>query len=344
MNHPYDAILFVSFGGPEGMNDVMPFLQNVLRGRNVPPERMKAVARHYELFQGISPINEQNRQLIAAVTDLLEQDGPRLPTYWGNRNWHPLLPETIRRMADDGIKRALAFVTSAYSSYSGCRQYLENIEEARTIVGAGAPVIEKLRAYYNHPGFIGPNVENVTAALNQIPVSRRERSHLIFTAHSIPAAMAANCDYRSQLIEAGGLIAKGADHASWRLAYQSRSGPPDQPWLEPDICDYLREVKAAGITDVVVAPIGFISDHLEVKYDLDTEARLLAETLDLNFVRAATVGTHPDFVRMIRELILERTEPGTARRSLGTQGPRADTCHPDCCLPKAAAQPAVIQS
>lgn len=343
MNHTYDAILVVSFGGPEGMNDVMPFLQNVLRGRVVPPERLKSVARHYELFQGISPINEQNRQLIAALTLLLNAEGPHLPIYWGNRNWHPLLADTVKRMVDDGIKRALAFVTSAYSSYSGCRQYLENIEEARAQVGPAAPVIDKLRAYYNHPGFINPNIENVTAALNQIPASRRGQAHLIFTAHSIPQEMAASCNYRAQLLEAGGLIAKGAGSDSWRLAYQSRSGPPQQQWLEPDICDYLREVHAAGITDVVVAPIGFISDHMEVKYDLDTEARLLAESLGMNFVRAATVGIHPEFVRMIRELITERIETGTTRRSLGTLGPRPDVCAIDCCLKPTLPPPPVAQ-
>jgi ferrochelatase len=342
MNHTYDAILFVSFGGPEGMNDVMPFLQNVLRGRIVPPERLKSVARHYELFQGISPINEQNRQLIAALTALLAQEGPQLPIYWGNRNWHPMLADTVKRMADDGIKRALAFVTSAYSSYSGCRQYLANIEEARALAGPDAPVIEKLRAYYNHPGFVGPNIENVTAALNQIPASRRAQAHLVFTAHSIPVEMAAHSNYRGQLLEAGGLIAKGAGHDSWRLVYQSRSGSPDQQWLEPDICDYLREVRAAGITDVVAAPIGFISDHMEVKYDLDTEARLLAEALDLNFIRAATVGPHPDFVRMIRELLLARLEPDTVRRSLGTLGPRPDVCEPDCCVRLTLPLPSVV--
>jgi ferrochelatase len=331
MNHTYDAILVVSFGGPEGMADVIPFLQNVLRGRVVPPERLQSVARHYELFQGVSPINEQNRQLIAALTTLLNEEGPKLPIYWGNRNWHPLLADTVKRMAEDGITRALAFVTSAYSSYSGCRQYLENIEEARAAAGSQAPVIEKLRVYYNHPGFIGPNIEHVTAALGQIPASQRADAQLIFTAHSIPVAMANKCNYLGQLIEAGGLIARGAGHDKWQLVFQSRSGPPNQPWLEPDICDHLRELKAAGIADVVVAPIGFISDHLEVKYDLDTEARLVAESLELNFIRAATPGTHPDFVRMIRELIRERMESIPVRRVLGANGPRPDQCEPDCC-------------
>ncbi|MEO6393342.1 MAG: ferrochelatase [Pyrinomonadaceae bacterium] len=339
MSQSYDAILFVSFGGPEGMTDVMPFLQNVLRGKNVPPERMHNVARHYELFGGVSPINEQNRQIIAALTALLAAEGPNLPVYWGNRNWHPMLAETIKRMADDGIKHALAFVTSAYSSFSGCRQYLGNIEEARAVVGPSAPVIDKIRAYFDHPGFIGPNVENVTAALGQIPASRRDLAYLGFTAHSMPIAMADGCDYVAQLEEVGGLIAKSVFHANWTIVYQSRSGPPDQPWLGPDVCDYIRAIAKLGARDVVLAPVGFISDHLEVKYDLDTEARLLAESLDINFIRAATPGTQPKFVRMIRELILERTVD-KPRRYLGRYEPRPDVCWPDCCSYDIPARPA----
>jgi ferrochelatase len=344
MNQPYDAVLIVSFGGPEAMTDVMPFLQNVLRGRVVPPERLHAVARHYELFNGVSPINEQNRQLIAALKALLDAEGPSLPIYWGNRNWHPMLADTIKSMADDRVKRALAFVTSAYSSYSGCRQYLENIEEARAAVEPNAPVIEKLRGYYNHPGFIGPNIENVTAALNQVPASRRADAHLVFTAHSIPQSMADHCDYRAQLNQAGGLIAQSIGHTNCLVVFQSRSGSPERPWLEPDICEHLRAIKEAGGVDVVVAPIGFISDHLEVKYDLDTEARLLAESLELNFIRAATVGIHPDFIRMIRELILERMEPNPVRRCLGTVGPRPDVCAPDCCRMAPRPMPSVEPS
>lgn len=331
MNQTYDAILVLSFGGPEGMDEVMPFLENVLRGRNVPLERMRAVAHHYELFGGVSPINSQNRALIAALEKELETSGPRLPVYWGNRNWHPLLADTLREMANDGIKNALAFVTSAYSSYSGCRQYLEDIERARAEVGPNAPTVYKLRAFYNHPGFILPNAENVGAALNQIPESRRAISQIAFTAHSIPQAMTASCDYEAQLEEACRLIAESLDHARWRLVFQSRSGPPTQAWLEPDICDYLRELKASGTEDVVVAPVGFISDHMEVVYDLDREARSLCEELGLNMIRAATVGTHPTFIKMIRELIQERMTPGSERRALGTRGPQPDVCAPDCC-------------
>ena len=332
MNQPYDAILFLSFGGPEGMDDVMPFLANVLRGRNVPESRMREVAHHYELFGGVSPINEQNRRLIGALERELEQNGPRLPVYWGNRNWHPLLADTLSRMRDDGIKNALAFVTSAYSSYSGCRQYREDVERAREAVGHGAPRVEKLRAFYNHPGFVRPNVENLGAALAQIPDERRARARVAFTAHSIPSAMAAGCDYERQLLETCRLTASGAGAEQWRLVFQSRSGPPTQAWLEPDICDHLRELKAEGAEDVVVAPIGFISDHMEVLYDLDTEAKQLSAEIGVNMVRAATVGTHPQFVSMIRELINERLDPAATHRALGTFGPSHDVCPVDCCL------------
>ena len=332
MEETYDALLVVSFGGPEGMDDVMPFLSNVLRGRNVPESRMREVAHHYELFGGVSPINGQNRRLINALERELETTGPRLPVYWGNRNWHPLLADTLRQMRDDGVRSALAFVTSAYGSYSGCRQYREDIERAREAVGDGAPRVEKLRAFYNHPGFVGPNVENLRAALEQIPEERRASAHVAFTAHSIPSAMAAGCDYERQLLETSRLVAEGAGAARWRLVFQSRSGPPTQPWLEPDICDHLRALKGEDVTDVVVAPIGFISDHMEVLYDLDTEARQVSDELSVNMVRAATVGTHPEFVRMIRELIQERLDPATPRRALGAYPPSHDACPVDCCL------------
>ena len=327
----YDALLVVSFGGPEGMDEVMPFLENVLRGRNVPRERMVGVAKHYELFGGVSPINGQNRKLIAALDQELKAKGPQLPIYFGNRNWHPLLADTLREMRDDGVKNALAFVTSAYSSYASCRQYLEDIEGARVSVGPDAPRVQKLRAFYNHPGFIEANVANVRAALNQIPEERRSQTQIAFTAHSIPESMARNCDYEMQLRETGQLIAEAAGLRNWRLVFQSRSGSPSQPWLGPDVCDHLRELQAGGASDVVVAPIGFVSDHMEIIYDLDTEARALCQELGLNMVRAATAGTHPAFVEMIRELIIERIDPASPRRSLGTDGPRADLCSPGCC-------------
>jgi ferrochelatase len=334
MSEHYDALMIVSFGGPEASDEVMPFLENVLRGRNVPRERMQQVAQHYEQFGGVSPINEQNRRLIAALRAELDANNTPLPIYWGNRNWHPLLTDTLREMRDDGIKRTLAFVTSAYSSYSGCRQYREDIERARASVGEDAPHVDKLRAFYNHPGFVEPNAEHLKAALDQIPTEQRDRAPVAFTAHSIPASMAAGCDYEAQLLETCRLVAERAGVAKWNLVFQSRSGSPMQPWLEPDIRDHLRELRRAGATDAVVQPIGFISDHVEVLYDLDTEARQVAEEIGLNLVRAATVGTHPAFVSMIRELILERTS-NVPRRFLGAHGARQDACAVDCCLPGA---------
>ena len=333
MNVPYDALLVVSFGGPEGMDEVMPFLQTVLQGRNIPEERLRVVAHHYELFGGVSPLNAQNRALIAALRTEFEKSGPNLPIYWGNRNWTPFLAETLQQMKQDGIKRALAFFTSAYSSYSGCRQYREDIQKAQATVGAGAPEVEKLRVFYNHPGFIEPTVENVRRAWEQIPQERKTTSRVAFTAHSIPKAMAAGCSYENQLREVCQFVAENLKLENWSLVYQSRSGPPSQPWLEPDILKHLSDLKAEGITDVVIAPVGFISDHMEVLYDLDTEARQHCETIGLNMVRAATVGTHPSFIRMIRELILERMASETTRRSLGTSGPSHDVCPVDCCLP-----------
>jgi ferrochelatase len=328
----YDALLVVSFGGPEGMDDVIPFLENVLRGRNVPRERMLQVAHHYEMFGGVSPINQQNRNLIAALKYELETHGPDLPIYWGNRNWHPLLPETLSQMSRDGVHNALAFVTSAYSSFSSCRQYRQNIADAQSEVGSDAPRIDKIRAFYNHPLFIEANVDHIRRALSQLDDDARSRAQLVFTAHSIPYAMAANCEYTAQLAEAGKLIAEALGIDRWRVVYQSRSGSPSQPWLGPDVNDYLRELRAEGIENIVVAPIGFVSDHMEIVYDLDYEAQNVAKELGMTMVRAATAGTHPAFVKMIRELIVERihNEPG---RFLGTRGPGHDVCPVDCCLP-----------
>ncbi|HWL72485.1 MAG TPA: ferrochelatase, partial [Burkholderiaceae bacterium] len=267
---PYDAVLVLSFGGPEGPDEVLPFLENVLRGRNVPRERLLAVAEHYRQFGGVSPINAQNRALISALQAELNSGGPRLKVYWGNRNWHPLLPDALRQMAADGVRRAIAFFTSAYSSYSGCRQYRENIAAAQKEVGPSAPEIDKLRVFYNHPGFIEPMIENVQAALGRVPAERRSAARLIFTAHSIPVAMASGSRYVAQLEEASRLTAEGSGRSDWSLVYQSRSGSPSQPWLEPDVGDYLRRIRGEGAADAVVVPIGFISDHMEILYDLDT--------------------------------------------------------------------------
>jgi len=328
----YDAILVVSFGGPESTEDVIPFLENVLRGRNVPRERLLAVAEHYYHFGGKSPINQQTRELIAAVENELAQHGPKLPVYWGNRNWHPMLAETLQQMKQDGIRHALAFVTSAYSSYSGCRQYREDIARAQNEVGSGAPRVDKLRAFFNHPGFIEATEERLRDALREVPADARPNIQIVYIAHSIPLSMANTSDYVRQLEEVRKLVSARLGVTNDALVYQSRSGAPGQPWLEPDILAYLRDVKARGqASAVVLAPISFISDHMEVLYDLDIEAKQLCDSLALPMARAKTVGVHPSFIAMIRELILERTDPGVERRALGTLGPRQDVCEENCC-------------
>ncbi|HEX3821517.1 MAG TPA: ferrochelatase [Candidatus Sulfotelmatobacter sp.] len=328
----YDAILIVSFGGPESREEVTPFLENVLLGRNVSRERMLAVAEHYYHYHGKSPINQQTRDLITALEKELSQHGPKLPVYWGNRNWHPMLADTLRQMREDGIRRALAFVTSAYSSYSGCRQYREDIARAQAEVGTGAPEIDKLRVFFNHPGFIEAAEARVREALAKVSTKAGKDVQIVYTAHSVPMSMADSSDYVCQLEEVRRLISSLIGIANDALVYQSRSGAPGQPWLEPDILDYLRIVKEKSLASaVVIAPIGFISDHMEVLYDLDVEAKNLCESLPLPMVRAGTVGVHPAFVAMIRELILERTA-GAERRSLGSLGPRRDTCEENCCL------------
>lgn len=328
----YDAILVVSFGGPESKDEVIPFLENVLRGRNVPRERMLAVAEHYYHFEGKSPINEQARALIAALEAELERSGPKLPIYWGNRNWHPLLPETLRSMKQDGVRRALGFVTSAYSSYSSCRQYREDIARAQSEVGPGAPEVDKLRAFFNHPAFVEATVDRVQDALLAVPAEARGNVQIVYTAHSIPVPMAGGCDYVEQLEEVRRLVSAKLGQKNDALVYQSRSGAPGQPWLEPDILDYLREVKERRLASAVaVAPIGFISDHMEVVYDLDVEARRLCDSLALPMTRAKTVGVHPKFVGMIRELIVERMNPELERRALGSLGARVDVCAEECC-------------
>jgi protoporphyrin/coproporphyrin ferrochelatase len=331
MPDSYDALLLLSFGGPEGRADVLPFLENVLRGKPVPRQRMLAVAEHYYRFDGISPINQQNRELLVALAAELQHHGVDLPMYWGNRNWHPLLADTLRRMADDGVRRALTLVTSAYSSYSSCRQYLEDIERARTAVGSRAPVVDKIRPFFNHPGLIETLVDRTRQAVAQIAPSHHATTQLVFTAHSIPVAMASRCDYAQQLAEVFRLVTQQVGGFTAALVYQSRSGSPSQPWLEPDIGDHLRQVAASGtLTDVVVVPFGFMSDHMEVVYDLDCEARELCESLGLRLVRALTPGTHPRFVALLCELILERVAGGE-RLAVGQFGPRPDTCPAGCC-------------
>lgn len=289
-----DALLIVSFGGPEGPDEVIPFLENVTRGRNVPPKRLEAVAAHYLEFGGVSPINQQNRALVDAVRREVD-----VPVYWGNRNWHPLLADTVREMRDDGVRQAVAFVTSAFSSYSSCRQYLEDIAGARAAVGAGAPEIIKIGPYFDHPGFITPFAEG----LNQARHEAGPDAPVLMSAHSIPLSMAESCDYESQLRRASALVAEaaGAADSGHSLVFQSRSGPPSEPWLGPDIEDAIESLPA-GIQSVIVVPIGFVSDHMEVVYDLDRKAAAAAADRGIQLVRSRTPGTHPAFVAMVAEL------------------------------------------
>ncbi len=331
---PYDAFLLVSFGGPEGPADVMPFLRNVTGGRNIPPERLEQVAEHYYHFGGVSPINQQCRELVAAVEKDFAGRGVDLPVYWGNRNWDPYLADTLADMAAAGVRGALAFVTSAYSSFSSCRQYLTDIGRAREQVGDLAPQVDKLRQYFNHPAFIASFAAAAADAARSLPGGGD--FDLIFTAHSIPVSMAdasgpAGGAYQAQLADAARLVAaKIGYQRPWHLAYSSRSGPAAQPWLEPDINDLLAQLAAAGSRAVVVVPIGFVSDHMEVKFDLDLEAAQTARQLGLNFARAATPGTDPRFVSMITDLVCERLD-GTAPLALGALGAGPDTCPVGCC-------------
>ena len=364
----YDAVVVVSFGGPEDPEEVMPFLRNVTRGRDVPTRRLEEVAEHYLARGGRSPINDQNRALVAALEPRLRDNGLDLPVYWGNRNWHPLLADTVAAMRADGVRRALAFVTSAFGSYSGCRQYRDDI--ARAVAGCGGePEIHKLRLYWNHPGFIEPMAEGVRTALGRLTdAGTSGPARLVFSAHSIPTAMAAGAPYERQLREAAALIAgrvpqgprsghpdrrdivpdvdpaarthtppRPATWDRWDLVYQSRSGPPHVPWLEPDVVDHLEALQQEGVRDLVLVPLGFVSDHMEVIHDLDEEATGAAKSLGMRLERSPTVGTHPTFVDMIVELIRERLDPTTPRRALGHTAAWPDDCEPACCPASARA-------
>jgi ferrochelatase len=331
---PVDAFLLLSFGGPEGPDDVMPFLRNVTAGRGVPEERLLEVAEHYQHFGGVSPINEQCRALLRAVEQDFREQDVSLPLYWGNRNWRPMLADTVAQMRDDGVQRAVAFATSAYAGYSSCRQYLDDIDAARAHVGPGAPEIVKLPHFYDRPGFIEPHVDAVQAALAKVG----DPARLVFTAHSVPASMARTAGpagdlYEEQLREAARLVAeRAAPDLTWDLVWQSRSGPPQVPWLEPDVNDFLRTLKGSGTTAAVISPIGFVSDHLEVVWDLDTEAAATAAQLGLGYARAATPGTDPRFVRMITDLVretMDSSDPQLTQR-LGRLSP-IQTCGAGCC-------------
>jgi ferrochelatase len=332
-NGGYDAVLMVAFGGPEKPADVIPFLENVLAGRSVPPERLREVASHYEHVGGASPINAQVHRLKAALESELSGRGLSLPLYWGNRNWNPYLADVLAEMAAAGIRRALGVALSAYSSYSGCRRYLEDIEKARGEVGAGAPRVDKVRVFYNHPGFIAANAERVRKGMMDLPAPARPGAPVVFTAHSQPLSMAAACDYEAQVRETSRLVAEGAGiaEARWSVAWQSRSGRPEDPWLSPDIGDRLEALKNGGARAVIVHPVGFLSDHVEVLYDLDVEAKRKADALGLVMARSATVGTHPRFVTMLGDLLEERMRNRRERKVVGRLGPGPDVCAPDCC-------------
>jgi ferrochelatase len=331
-----DAVLLVGFGGPEGPDDVLPFMKNVTDGRGIPDERLVEVSQHYYDRGGISPIQEQCRELRAALEADLHGAGHDLRVYWGNRNWDPYLADTIAQMRDDGVRHAVAVLTSAYSSYSGCRQYREDVERARAVVGDDAPTFEKVRAYYNHPGFIGPQAGYIHDALATLSDDVRADARIVFTTHSIPHTMSRHSDYEAQTREACRIAMEQlTGHTrgthSWDLVYNSRSGPAFVPWLTPDINDHITALAAGDTPAVVVVPIGFISDHMEVIYDLDTEAAATAEAAGIEFARAATVGIDPAFVTGLRQLVEEHLAD-TPPLTLGTRGPNWTECPVDCCL------------
>ena len=336
MHSTVDALLVLSFGGPEGPNEVRPFLENVTRGRGIPPERLDAVEEHYQHFGGVSPINARNRELIAAVRDRTD-----LPVYFGNRNWHPLVEDTLASMVSDGVRNALVFATSAYGGYSACRQYDDDIARARKAVGDAAPQLTKLRHFFDHPAFVAANADAVRAAQAEVAPGAR----LVFTAHSIPTSADAAAGppdegghrYSRQVAEAARLVAAEVGAAEYDVVWQSRSGPPQVPWLEPDIVDHIDALHAAGVTDVVVSPVGFVSDHVEVVWDLDNEARERAAELGMGFARAATAGPDPRFADMVVELIDEHRHDGAPRRLSEVPGAGCTVngapCAVDCCLP-----------
>jgi protoporphyrin/coproporphyrin ferrochelatase len=380
----YDAVLLVSFGGPQGPQDVLPFLENVTRGRGIPAERLAEVGAHYELFGGVSPINAQNAALLDALRERLGRDGPALPVYWGNRNWDPYLVDAVRQMRADGVRRALAFVTAAYSSYSGCRQYRENLFDAVSVAG-GELVIDKVRPYFDHPGFIEPFTDAVIEALSELPPATQTQARLVFTAHSIPTAQA---DASGRLDSPGGayvaqhratatliadrVAAETGVARTWALVYQSRSGPPSQPWLEPDVAQHLEQLGVDRVPAAVLVPIGFVSDHMEVVYDLDVLARETADRIGLPMTRAATPGSDPRFVAMVADLVRERVEdensvegensaqdensagaggessatgrPAVVRPGLSPLGPWRDVCLAGCCPNPRGPRPAVAGS
>ncbi|CAA9347922.1 MAG: Coproporphyrin ferrochelatase [uncultured Nocardioidaceae bacterium] len=371
---PYDALLVVSFGGPEKPEDVIPFLENVTRGRDIPRERLEEVGEHYFRFGGRSPINDLNRAFVAAVEEDLRGAGVSLPVYWGNRNWDPYLADALRAMRKDGVTRALCLITSAYSSYSGCRQYRENLAAAVAEAGPDAPRLDRIRHYFNHPGFVEPMVDSTLAALAELPAALRNDARILYVTHSVPTSMNDGSGRGGPASQTGSHRSGGAyvsQHLSVaaeitervrqqtghrfgsELVYCSRSGPPHVPWLEPDVGDRINELAKEGVPAVAVVPIGFVSDHMEVVYDLDTEARAVAEDAGVAFARAATAGLDPRFVAMVRSLVVERAETERARQAGGRVPERAavgsleaswDVCPPGCCANPRGPRPALCGS
>jgi len=356
----YDAILLASFGGPEGQDDVIPFLRNVTRGRGIPEERLEEVAHHYRAFGGVSPINDQNRELKAALEAELARRGIDLPVVWGNRNWNPYLSDALNEANERGFTKLIAVGTSAYSSYSSCRQYREDYAIALEETGLlGTIQIDKVRQFFDHPGFVQPFIDGVRDGLAEVAAKgvSPEKTHVLFTTHSIPSTDAAKSGPESRGFGAGGAYAAQhlavaevvmaaqtvdpeqagkpaqATKPAHSLVYQSRSGPPSMPWLEPDINDAIDALAADGIEAVVIVPVGFISDHMEVKWDLDTEALETAGGHNMFAVRVPTPGVHPAFVTGLVDLVLERRDgvPVADRPALTTLGPWYDVCRPGCC-------------
>lgn len=353
---PYDALLLFSFGGPDGPDDVLPFLRNVTAGKNIPDERLEVVAEHYHHFGGASPINGQNLALKKALENELATRGIELPVVWGNRNWSPYTRDALAAAHADGARRLLAVVTSAYSSYSGCRQYREDLWASLDALAADLGeenhplVVDKVHSYFNHPGFVDANVDAVVEAYAQVPSDAR----LVFVTHSIPdtmeeASAVSGASYSAQHLDVAALVAAAASRrlghpVAWDLAYCSRSGPPSQPWLEPDVNDHLTALAAGGVAAVVLSPIGFVSDHMEVAFDLDTEALATAASLGLVAVRADSVGVRGPFVRGLVDLVVERAATARATNaglepsspvSVGRYPAFPDVCAPGCCLMRA---------
>jgi ferrochelatase len=344
----YDAILLASFGGPEGQDDVIPFLRNVTRGRGIPEERLEEVAHHYRAFGGVSPINDQNRELKAALEAELARRGIDLPVLWGNRNWNPYLRDAFVEANERGFTKLIAIGTSAYSSYSSCRQYREDYAQALADTGLDAVIqIDKVRQFFDHPGFVEPFIEGVRDALASIAEQGipLEQTHVLFSTHSIPSSDAAKSGpaargfgeggaYAAQHLAVAEVVMAAAPHApEWDLVFQSRSGPPSMPWLEPDVNDAIRELAGTGVRAVVIVPLGFVSDHMEVKWDLDTEAMETAQSLGVLAIRVPTPGVHAAYVSGLIDLVLERRDGVQVadRPALTELGPWYDVCRSGCC-------------